>query len=313
MGLHEVSFTSFSEQDTIKGWVYTPIRKPKGIVQIVHGFGEHSRRYLHMILRLNEEGFIVACDDHIGSGKTAYDSGNWENWGEKGYMTMAEDEHQLRQIVQEKFSDLPFFLFGHSMGSMIVRNYVTKYGEGVEGVILCGTSGALPAAAEMNVELKSRIDKGEGNQVDASALGKLLGWMTERIENPNTDNDWISGDPDIVADHANDPFNNFTSPPNIRSLYYFVQMMEHIVGADWAEKVPGSIPIYNIAGDQDPVGLYGEGVYAVSNWLAEAGHSVKTKLYPGYRHEIHNYRDIREKVEDGIVDFIKGVLQESAR
>ncbi len=308
MGLHEISFTSFSEQDTIKGWIYTPIRKSKGIIQLVHGFGEHSRRYLHMILRLNEEGFIVACDDHIGHGKTAFDSGNWENWGEKGYMTMVEDEHQLRRMVQERFPHLPFFLFGHSMGSMIVRNYLTKYGEGVEGAILCGTSGVLPTAAELSIELKNRIDAGEGDQVDAEALGKLLGWMTDRIDQPNTANDWISGDPDIVADHANDPFNNFTSPPNIRSLYDFVQMMEQIVGTEWAENVPISIAIYNIAGDQDPVGLYGEGVYAVSNWLAETGHTVKTKLYSGYRHEIHNYRDIREEVEDGIVDFIEGVI-----
>ncbi len=45
--------------------------------------------------------------------------------------------------------------------------------------------------------------------------------MPERIENPATPNDWISGDADVVKDHAEDPFNNFTSPPNIRSLYYF--------------------------------------------------------------------------------------------
>ncbi|GAA3333122.1 hypothetical protein GCM10020331_095950 [Ectobacillus funiculus] len=60
--------------------------------------------------------------------------------------------------------------------------------------------------------------------------------MTERCENPTTANDWICGDPDVVADHANDPFNNFTTPPNIRSLYYLVVMMETIIGTQWAEK-----------------------------------------------------------------------------
>ena len=61
---------------------------------------------------------------------------------------------------------------------------------------------------------------------------------------------------------------------------------------------------YNIAGDMDPVGEYGEGVYAVSNWLHSTGHNVKTKLYSGYRHEIHNYADIKNEVEDGIVEFM---------
>lgn len=85
MAIHEKSFTSFNEKDTIKAWIYTPIRKPRGVVQLVHGFGENSRRYLHMILMLNEAGFVVAADDHVGHGKTAYDSGNWSDWGDKGY------------------------------------------------------------------------------------------------------------------------------------------------------------------------------------------------------------------------------------
>ena len=71
-----------------------------------------------------------------------------------------------------------------------------------------------------------------------------------------------------------------------------------------AEKVPVKLPIYNIAGDQDPVGNYGEGVYQVTNWLYQTGHTVKTKLYSGYRHEIHNYAAIKDEVEAGIVAFM---------
>lgn len=309
MSFQEKSFKSFNQKDTIQAWIYTPIRKPRGIVQLVHGFGEHSRRYLHMILSLNEAGFVVAADDHVGHGKTAYDSGNWSDWGDKGYMTMAEDEHTLRKIVQEEYSDLPYFMYGHSMGSMIARCYAAAYGKGIDGVILCGTSGVFPNAAELAPVLKKLIDEGKGEEIDPNSIDKLLGWMTKRCKNPTTPNDWICGDPDVVADHANDPFNNFKTPPNVRSLYHFVMMMNTIVGTQWAEKVPASIPVYNIAGDQDPVGQYGEGVYAVSNWLIETGHKVKTKIYPGKRHEIHNYRDIRDEVEDGMIDFINGVIE----
>lgn len=307
MALQEVQFVSVNQKDTIKAWIYSPVGKPKGIVQLVHGFGEHSRRYFHMILALNEAGYIVAADDHVGHGKTAYDSGNWSDWGNQGYTTMADDEYQLRKIVQEQYSDLPYFMFGHSMGSMIVRIHAAKYGEGISGLILCGTSGEFPHAKEIANKLNEEINNVNGEKVDAEYLQQLLGWMTDRIDNPLTPNDWISGDPEVVADHANDPFNNFTSPPNIRSLYNFVQMMENIVGKEWAEKIPQNVPVYNIAGDQDPVGLYGEGVYAVSNWLAETNHQVQTKIYSGYRHEIHNYRDIRDEVEEGIIEFIDGI------
>ena len=76
--------------------------------------------------------------------------------------------------------------------------------------------------------------------------------------------------------------------------------MEQIEGTKWADKVPIDLPIYNIAGDQDPVGEYGVGVYQVSNWLIQTGHTVTTKLYSGYRHE--------NEVEAGIIAFMDGIL-----
>ena len=85
-------------------------------------------------------------------------------------------------------------------------------------------------------------------------------------------------------------------------------LMEQIEGTKWADKVPIDLPIYNIAGDQDPVGEYGVGVYQVSNWLIQTGHTVTTKLYSGYRHEIHNYAEIKNEVEAGIIAFMDGIL-----
>lgn len=56
------------------------------------------------------------------------------------------------------------------------------------------------------------------------------------------------------------------------------------------------------------MGEYGKGIYEVSNWLYDTGHSVKTKVYPGYRHEIHNYTDIKNEVEQGIIQFMDELL-----
>ncbi|OOM74172.1 alpha/beta fold hydrolase [Clostridium sp. BL-8] len=313
MAFQEKSFDSFNERDRVQAWIYTPVRKPKGIIQIVHGYHEHSRRYLHMILKLNEAGFIVAADDHVGHGKTAYVSDNWSDWGNKGYMTMVEDEHTLRKIVQEEYPDLPYFMFGHSMGSMIVRCYASIYGKEIDGIILCGTPGIFKTAPSLMPELKKLIDEGKGEIVDPVYEEKLLSWMwnTKRYEeNPITSRSgWVCSDPDVIEDHGRDIYSDLIVPPNIRSLYSFVSMMNAVVGTEWAEKVPAAIPFYNIAGDKDPVGQYGEGVYATSNWLAETGHMVRTKVYPGYRHEILNYLDIRNEIEDGIIGFVNSILE----
>ena len=76
----------------------------------------------------------------------------------------------------------------------------------------------------------------------------------------------------------------------------------------WANAVPKNLPIYNIAGDEDPCGAFGEGVKLVSKWLEESGHKVETKLYEGYRHEIHNYVDLKNEVVAGMIEFLNKVL-----
>lgn len=302
--LHEISFKSFNKRDTVYGWIYVPAAKPKGIVQLIHGFGEHSRRYFHMIVKYLEAGYIVAADDHVGHGKTALENDTWGNWGEAGPHTMMEDEHQLKELVEKLYPGLPYFLFGHSMGSMITRDFIAKYGEELAGAAICGTPGIFPISESVISELDQLIAAGKGDDSDPELTVKLMGWMCERCGEVKLGNEWICDDPYVQQDHADDPFDAFTKPTSNRALRDFVEMFRQIEGAAWAEKVPVSLPVYNIAGDQDPVGLYGEGVYQVSNWLAATGHQVKTKLYPGYRHEIHNYADIKDEVAEGVIAFM---------
>lgn len=303
--LHEVNYPSFNERDDVQGWIYVPATEPVGIVQLVHGFGEHSRRYLHMIVSYMDNGYIVAADDHVGHGKTAMINDTWGDWGDKGFHTMMEDEHTLTTIVKDLYPDLPYFMYGHSMGSFIARDYITKYGYELDGVVLCGTSGEFPHLQEGLDLLNAEIAAGRGEEPATDAPNVVMGWMFGRCdEEIQYGNEWICDDPDVQYDHANDPFDAFSKPTTNRAFLYFCQMIEAITGPDWAEQVPEDLPILNIAGDQDPVGQYGSGVYQVSNWLIDTGHTVTTHLYPGYRHEIHNYEDIRDDVEEEIVEFL---------
>lgn len=307
--LHEISFKSFNEEQDVQGWVYVPACEPKGVIQLIHGFGEHSRRYLHMIVRFLEAGYIVAADDHVGHGKTAVVNDSWGDWGKKGPHTMMEDEHTLTGIVKEMYPGLPYFLFGHSMGSFITRDYIATYGEELTGATMCGTCGALPSLKDTIAAIQAAVDEGKGDESDPAFTNMLFGFMFSRIEEPVAlGNEWICHSKWVQDDHAADPFDAFTKPTNNRSMLYFCQMMDCIQGTEWAEKVPKDLPLYNIAGDEDPVGSWGEGVYQTSNWLAETGHKVSTRLYSGYRHEIHNYAEIKNEVCDGIIAFYDGIL-----
>ena len=307
--LHEVSFLSYNERDNVQGWIYVPAAKVKGIVQLVHGFGEHSRRYLHMICKMMDAGYIVAADDHVGHGKTAIVNDTWGNWGHNGAQTMMEDEHRLKELVQEKYPDIPYFMFGHSMGSIITRQFIAKYGDELAGAVICGTvdPDAIPCEEGIR-QLKPLVEAGKGDEADPELLGALLGGLFARIEEVKLGNEWICHDEYVQLDHANDPFDAFTRPTSNEALLQFIEMIDEVKGTEWAAKVPAALPLYNIAGDEDPCGSYGEGVKQVAGWLEETGHNVKTKLYEGYRHEIHNYNDIKDDVEAGIIVFMDEVL-----
>ena len=306
--LHEIKFSSFNERDTVYGWVYVPACEPEGIIQLIHGFGEHSRRYLHMITSFMEAGYIVAADDHVGHGKTALENDKWGDWGGKGYTVMVEDEKRLHDIVKDMFPDVPYFMFGHSMGSFITRMYMSRYGEDLDGAVICGTAGVW-SGDPASIELVKKAAETDPEGSDPTLGGAMMGWMFSRIEEGVTlGNEWICHDPYVQKDHAADPFDAFTKPVSNRSWLYFQQMMEDITGPEWAKKVPTDLPIFNIAGDQDPVGSFGTGVYQVSNWLIDSGHNVKTHLYSGFRHEIHNYADLKDVVEMDIIDFLDSCL-----
>lgn len=311
MSLREIEFASHNGRDTIKGWVYTPIRQPRAVVQIVHGFGEHSRRYLHMIGAMQDAGFVVCADDHAAHGKTAHDAGTWGDPGDKGFATYIEDEHTLRRLVGKDFPGLPHVMFGHSWGSMIARGYAAAHGEGLAGLVLCGVCAQLKGADILAREgkLRAAVADGRGGEDGGAFQAALFAGMTDRFDNPRSPNDWIAADPDVVADHASDPFNNLTNPPTTQLIHDFVELYRHIEADDWAGKVPAALPIYLIAGDMDPCGNYGEGLYHVANMLRETDHKrVKVRAYSGERHEIHNEPHLRQEVEKGIIDFIASVI-----
>lgn len=308
MSVKEISFPSKNGRDMVKAWRYSPLGKPKGIIQLIHGYGEHSRRYLHMICKFNQAGYVVYADDHIGHGKTGYDSGTLGDPHSGGYMTYIDDEKSLHDIAVADYPDVPYFIFGHSWGSCIGRAYAAHYGEDIKGLMLCGLCSQWKACddAYENEEFKAAYEA-NSYQPGGEWFARVFSGMTDRIDNPNSASDWIANNPDIVADHAGDMFNTFDS--TLELPWDFVQLYHFIESDEWAPMVPSNIPVYLISGDQDPCGNYGEGLYHVANLLINSGNKASVKAYSGYRHEIHNELELRDEVEEGLVAFVDGIFE----
>ena len=116
--------------------------KAKAVVQIAHGMSETAIRYEEFAKRLTENGYIVYINDHRGHGLTAKTIDNVGYLADKdGFRCLVEDMYTLTNIIKEENSNLPLYLFGHSMGSFASQRYIMEYGKGLDGLILSGSNG----------------------------------------------------------------------------------------------------------------------------------------------------------------------------
>ena len=112
----------------------------KAIMQITHGMVEYIERYEDFATFLTAHGYMVVGHDHLGHGQSVVSENDW------GYFApddpsgvLVEDMNQLRNIIQKENPEVPYFMFGHSMGSYMLRKYLTKYNDNLRGAIICGT------------------------------------------------------------------------------------------------------------------------------------------------------------------------------
>lgn len=309
MAVFDLTFPSSNGRDEVRAWVHTPVaERPRGLVQIAHGFGEHARRYLPLVSALLDAGYAVALDDHLGHGTTAVANDSWGDSGGADPGVFISDEAELALRARAIVPDVPFLVFGHSWGSMIMRAYLAEGSGDVAGAVLCGTPAGMLGIAEGRDHALAQIrDEGAG-AVDSGALALMLGPLNRRYGSDATPIDWVSGSPAVLADYVSDPLNLGQRPVTAGFAASFAALYERVDGAGWASRVPHEVPVLLIAGEEDPVGDWGEGVRRVADDLVAAGHpAVATRLWAGVRHEVHNEPDIRDEVFAVVIEFFDEV------
>lgn len=280
-------------------------KEPIGVFQIAHGVSEHIERYDEFARYLAQKGFVVCGNDHLGHGLSA---STLEEMGffaqNDGDIRTVDDMHILTLIMKKRYPSLPYFLFGHSMGSLCARVYASTFGEELSGLILCGTLNLPAYAVVLEEPIKLLCEKlGPAALVPNSLFDKL---NTLGIKDKKTDKDWLSCNEENVNAFLCDPLcGNDLKLGGIRDL---LSLANSACSATWALRVPYGLPILIISGAKDPVGLNGKGVIAVSDALEQAGLEPKVIMYPGARHEILN-EDNRENVFEDVYSWTQEVLQ----
>ncbi len=304
----DFTFLSSNGKTNIRVRRCDPDGTPRGIVQIAHGIAEHVERYDAFASFLAENGFVVFANDHLGHGKSINDLTELGFFAENGGWEMAvEDMRKLHDLASEEFPGLPYFLFGHSMGSFLARTYIIYFRSGLDGVILSGTghqAKALVLGGKMmgKMEMKKKGAKYKSEMLNNLAFGKY----NDGFDTPRTISDWLSRDEAEVDKYIEDPLCGYI--PTASLFYDMMCGIDFITKARNLQRMNKSLPVYFMSGDADPVGENGKGVLrAYKSFLSAGMKDVAVKLYHEGRHEMLNELN-REEVYKDILNWIEGEM-----
>lgn len=268
----------------------------KGIVQISHGMAEYSNRYARFALELCKNGYAVFVSDHVGHGSSVTDKDMLGYFGEAGEETWVEDLKTLTDIIKSEYNDVPLYLLGHGMGSLIARKYTAKYGYLLDGVIYTGTSGQNPALA-IGVQLANTLIKQNGPKYRSELLDTIAFGAYNRKTEKRTECDWVSRDKEEVDKFIADDLCGYKY--TVSGMKALFMTLKAVSTRRWYNSVPLSMPIFLLSGSMDPIGDYSKGVNEVYKTLKKTGHKhVALKIYEGARHEILNEINRREVFDD---------------
>ena len=275
--------------------------QPKAAVLVVHGAAEHSGRYDRLARFLTDAGYAVYAPDHRGHGQTAgtLDQAGWA--GPDGWNGMLHDLKALADQVQAEHAGLPLFFLGHSMGSLLGQRYIQLWGDSLKGVILSGSTGALPGVAEV-LPLAEGAAQGEGATQPSAIFGQMFAGFNTPFAPQKTGFEWLSRDEAEVQKYVDDPWSGFAFS-NRLVADFFTGALETWQPENEA-RIPQDLPILIFSGALDPVGGAGEGVRELLRRYQALGlQDVQMTLYPEGRHEMLNETN-RDEVQQDIVRWL---------
>lgn len=308
MPVKNVSIPSNDRKHNLHVAIWEPEISVRAVLQISHGMVEFIERYSEFAEFLNKSGILVVGNDHLGHGQTA---GCDEDLGYfcESHMsaTVVEDLHSVTTYIKNKYPGVPYFLLGHSMGSFMARRYIMTYGDELDGAVISGTGYTPPALLTSGKMTAAFFGKLKGDRYRSSMMKNIaFGSYNKRIPNAKTENDWLTRDENIVDWYNHEKYCTFMFTVNgYRTLF---ETLTFIQNKENYKKIPKKLPILFIAGNEDPVGNYGEGVEFVYKSYRELDmHDVNMKLYNGDRHEILNELD-KETVYLDVLSWIEAHL-----
>ena len=259
-----------------------------GSVILVHGMGEHLRRYDHVAGALTSAGFAVYGHDHRGHGASLTATDEPGHLGHNGWSALVDDLSLVVGRAKSDHPELPVAVLAHSMGSFAIQQFLIDRGTDVDAVALTGTC-ALDLL-EPVMDLSTDLD---------------LSAFNAPFQPARTDFDWLSRDQSVVEAYLADPLCGFgIDAASVREMFAGAR---RLADPDEVKRMPHYLPLYIAVGSKDPVNADLALLWALVDRYRDAGMSdVTVRVYDDGRHEILNETNRAEVIGD-LLNWLKRV------
>jgi len=276
---------------------------PKAIVQLSHGMCEHKERYIPFMEFLSGNGYVCIINDHRGHGASVASSTDLGYLGKGGWNALIEDTKAVADHVKSLFPGLKHHLFGHSMGSMVVRGFTKRYDDSIDSLFVCGSPSDNPA-------------KGVGKAL-AALIGCVCGWhyrsgllqkmsfgaFNKPFRNEKYHSAWVCSDPQVLDEYHSDPLCQYIFTAN--GFFNLMALMQYCYSSQgWTMNNP-SMPVHFISGAMDPCRGTDKALRKANDLMIKVGYANSDlKMYSGMRHEILNETD-KQTVWNDVLNLLE--------
>lgn len=255
------------------------VENPRGVIQLQHGLGDHARRYKHVAQAFMAAGFSVYAMDGRGHGRTglAQFGGDHKKLGRLGlggFTAVLDDLRVMAEIIREENPTAPLVYLGHSMGSLLGQKLIDTHSADYEAVIFTGSAWRRPGY----------MNAGDLNKSFAVPGG--------------TGHEWLSRDPAVWTDFANDPL---TFKADVLKLWGLGAGLR-LFGRPYVHMA--QVPLLLAVGSNDPLGGERSVVGLADDYIRRAKQNdVTVIVYPEARHEIFNEIN-KTQVLDDVISWV---------
>lgn len=297
----------------LPAYIWQPEGEVKAVLQITHGMTEHMGRYESFADHLCARGVAVAGFDLRGHGKNAGDP-EVASFGEGGWAATIEDMRLFFLELRNRFPEIPHYMLGFSLGSFLLREYLTTYpAEGeLAGAIIAGTGHQPGWLMSVMMAIVGGEIKKAGFDGTTDLVRQLsFGTYNQKFEPNRTAADWLCADREALDRYLADPLvRRDISAGLFRDL---LGSMKRTGGACEYDGWDTGLPILLISGQDDPVGNGGKGVQAIYRRMTKAGmERVTLLLLPDGRHDIFHEESsgVAESVRHCVMDWLTDTARE---